>query len=139
MIILDTNVLSALMLQVPDQKVAAWLDRQPSSAVWTTSITVFELRVGLELLPIGKRRAGLFADMERLLASINNRVVPFDTEAADEAGILMATRKAEGRPKELRDTMIAGIVLSRRASLATRNVRDFDDISAAVVNPWTST
>jgi hypothetical protein len=119
--------------------VAAWLDRQPSSAVWTTSITVFELRVGLELLPIGKRRAGLFADMERLLASINNRVVPFDTEAADEAGILMATRKAEGRPKELRDTMIAGIVLSRRASLATRNVRDFDDISAAVVNPWTST
>ena len=81
MIILDTNVLSALMLQVPDQKVAAWLDRQPSSAVWTTSITVFELRVGLELLPIGKRRAGLFADMERLLASINNRVVPFDRKS----------------------------------------------------------
>lgn len=136
MIILDTNVLSALMLLTPDQKVAYWLDRQPRSSIWTTSVTLFEIRFGLELLPVGKRRAGLFEDLERLLISINYRIIPFDTEAAHEAGVLMASRKVEGRPKESRDTMIAGIVLSRHATLATRNVRDFDDISALVVNPW---
>jgi hypothetical protein len=138
MIILDTNVLSALMLLAPDQRVAAWLDQQPRSSIWTTSVTLFEVRFGLELLPAGKRRAGLFEDLERLLISINYRIIPFDTEAAHEAGVLMASRKVEGRPKELRDTMIAGIVLSRHATLATRNVRDFEDISAIVVNPWSS-
>jgi predicted nucleic acid-binding protein len=89
-------------------------------------------------LPTGKRRTSLFEDLERLLTTINYRIIPFDTEAAHEAGILMASRKVGGRLKELRDTMIAGIVLSRRATLATRNVRDFDHISAFVVNPWTS-
>jgi predicted nucleic acid-binding protein len=136
MIVLDTNVLSALMLRIPDHRVAAWLDQQPRSSIWTTSVTLFEVRFGLELLPVGKRRTFLFEDLERLLTSINYRIIPFDTEAAHQAGVLMASRKVEGRPKELRDTMIAGIVLSRRATLATRNVRDFDDISALVVNPW---
>jgi predicted nucleic acid-binding protein len=50
----------------------------------------------------------------------------------------MASRKIQGRPRESRDTMIAGIVLSRHASLATRNVRDFDDIPATVVDPCTA-
>jgi len=138
MIILDTNVLSALMLRAPDQRVAAWLDRQPGSSIWTTSVTLFEVRFGLELLPIGKRRASLIAGLERLLTTINYRIIPFDAEAAHEAGVLMASRKVGGQLKELRDTMIAGIVLSRRAALATRNVRDFDDIGAVVINPWSS-
>jgi len=138
MIILDTNVLSALMLRIPDWRVAAWLDRQPRSSIWTTSVTLFEIRFGLEILPTGKRRIDFFEDFEKLLASIHHRIVPFDTEAAHEASVLMASRKLKGRPRELRDTMIAGIVLSRRATLATRNVRDFDDISAAIVDPWSA-
>jgi len=138
MIILDTNVLSAVMLRVPDRRVVAWLDQQPRSSIWTTSVTLFETRFGLEILPTGKRRADFFEDFERLLASISYRIVPFDTEAAHEASVLMASRKLKGRPRELRDTMIAGIVLSRHATLATRNVRDFDDISAAVVDPWSA-
>ena len=40
MIVLDTNVLSALMRQVPDQEVVDWLDEQPRSSVWTTAVTV---------------------------------------------------------------------------------------------------
>ncbi len=49
---------------------------------------------------------------------------------------MMATRHQKGRPGELRDTMIAGIVLARRATLATRNTSHFEDLDVRVVNPW---
>jgi toxin FitB len=136
MIVLDTNVVSALMLRVPDQKVVSWLNRQPGASIWTTSVTVFEVRFGLEILPKGKRRTTLLDDFEKFMAGIQHRIVPFDTEAAQGASVLMAERKIQGRPREFRDTMIAGIVVARHATLATRNVRDFDDIAAKCVNPW---
>jgi hypothetical protein len=136
MIILDTNVLSALMSRVPDAKVAAWLDRQPRTSIWTTSVTIFEVRFGLEIMPRGKRHAGLVEDFEKLLMSIDHRIAPFDTEAAQHTSTLMASRKLLGRPRELRDTMIAGIVLSHRATLATRDISHFDDASAPLIDPF---
>ena len=138
MIILDTNVLSELMLRAPDKRVLIWLDQQPRSSIWTTSITVFEIRFRLESLPVGKRRAILMQDLEKMLDSVDRRIAPFDLEAAERASTLMATRKSQGRPREDRDTMIAGIVLARHATLATRNVAHFDDLLAPLVNPWTA-
>lgn len=138
MIILDTNVLSELMLRAPDEGVLTWLDRQPRSSIWTTSVTVFEIRFGLESMPVGKRQTILVQDFEKILHSIDRRVAPFDVEAAERASALMASRKLQGRPREDRDTMIAGIVLARHATLATRNVSHFDDLSAPMVNPWTA-
>jgi len=67
---------------------------------------------------------------------MNRQIAPFDAEAAQRASILIATRKLKGRPRELRDTMIAGIVLAQYATLATRNVSHFDDISARLIDPW---
>jgi toxin FitB len=136
MIILDTNVLSELMRPKPEARVIAWLDRQPQPSIWTTSVTVFEVRFGLRVMPEGRRRVIYTQGFESLLAGIDHRIAPFDVEAAQEASSLMASRKLKGRPRELRDTMIAGIVLSRRAALATRNTRDFDDIFAKIVDPW---
>ncbi|MGA7697448.1 MAG: type II toxin-antitoxin system VapC family toxin [Candidatus Sulfotelmatobacter sp.] len=138
MIILDTNVLSELMLRAPDKRALMWLDRQPRLSVWTTSVTIFEIRFGLESMPAGKRQAALMRDLEKMLDSIDRRIAAFDVEAAECASALMASRKLQGRPREDRDTMIAGIVLARHATLATRNVAHFDDLSAPVVNPWTA-
>ena len=56
MIVLDTNVLSALMRDVPETEIEDWLDRQPRTSIWTTSITVFELYFGLQIMAAGKRR-----------------------------------------------------------------------------------
>ena len=56
MIVLDTNELSALMRQSPDAKAIAWLDQQPRTSVWTTSVTILELRFGLQILAAGRRR-----------------------------------------------------------------------------------
>ena len=137
MIVLDTNVLSALMRQSPDKQVIDWLDQQPRSSVWTTSVTILEIRFGLQILPVGKRRSALIQAFDKaLLDKIERRVAPFDTTAAQQAGDLMALRHKKGRPGELRDTMIAGIVLARNAALATRNTAHFDELSVALINPW---
>ncbi|MBK8892418.1 MAG: type II toxin-antitoxin system VapC family toxin [Dechloromonas sp.] len=137
MIILDTNVLSALMQQQPDAQVVAWLDEQPAESVWLNSITLFEARCGLALLASGQPRSLLQERFEALLQDdLQNRVLPFDDNAALQAAQLAADRKARGCPVDMRDTFIAGIARARRATLATRNVRHFDDLSVLVVNPW---
>jgi toxin FitB len=139
MILLDTNVLSALMRQRPDPEVVVWLDRQARTSVWTTSLTVLEIRFGLQVMTTGKRRSLLMAAFERLLAEqIQQRIAPFDNEAAHRAADLMAARQKNGRSGELRDSMIAGIALASHATLATRNVKHFDDLPILVVNPWES-
>jgi hypothetical protein len=136
-IILDTNVLSALMRAAPEPEVISWLDEQPAESVWITTITEFESRLGLALLPAGRRRQALQASFERLLREdLQGRVLAFDSDAATEAAALAARRQKAGRPVDMRDTQIAGIALARKATLATRNVRHFDDLALTVVNPW---
>jgi toxin FitB len=137
MILLDTNVISEFMRARPDERVTGWLDTQPSSSLWTTSVNVFEVRLGLETMPAGRRRTGLMASFENWLNEVvQQRIVAYDEAAAREAAQLGAERQRRGRPGELRDTMIAGIVLANHATLATRNVKHFEDIAKSVVNPW---
>ena len=69
---------------------------------------------------------------------IQHRIVPFDAQAATVAAGLMAQRQRTGRIGDLRDTMIAGIVIASHAMLATRNMQHFDDLSVPVVDPWSS-
>jgi predicted nucleic acid-binding protein len=137
MIILDTNVLSALMRATPDAVVIEWLDRQPAESVWITSITLFEARFALALLPPGRRRQILESAFDNLLKEdLENRVLDFDSAAAIAAASLAAVRQKSGRPVDMRDTQIAGIALSRHAALATRNVRHFVDLEISIVDPW---
>jgi len=137
MIILDTNVVSELLRQRPNERVMAWLDTQPRTSVWITSVTILEIEFGLEILARGKQRSALTEAFEAVLThDIGGRVAPFDRAAAQKAAVLMASRSKAGRPVELRDTMIAGIALASRASLATRNVSHFADLSISVLNPW---
>jgi predicted nucleic acid-binding protein len=106
-------------------------------SVWSTSISVLEIRFGIALLPLGARRTRLERAFERMMTeTIEDRIVPFDTSAAEETAILMAERQRRGSTGELRDSMIAGIAIARRATLATRNTRHFADLPVPVVNPW---
>lgn len=137
MILLDTNVLSALMQREPDQTVVDWLDKQPSESIWTTSITVFEVRMGLELLAKGRRRSRLEQEFDRLLTEdLGGRVQLFDRVAADAAGTIAASRQRAGRTVEIRDAQIAGITSARKATLGTRNTRHFEGLDIALVDPW---
>jgi predicted nucleic acid-binding protein len=138
-IVLDTNVLSALMRTSPETVVVEWLDRQPADSVWLTSITVFEARFGLALLPKGRRRSGLERAFDRvLLEDLSNRVLALDELAAVTAAQLAADRQRAGRAVDLRDTLIAGIAQARRATIATRNARHFEGLDVPVIDPWHS-
>lgn len=137
MIVLDTNVLSALMRDEPDPAVITWLDAQPAESIWTTAITVFEVRTGLELLDATRRRQRLEAAFERLLDDdLDGRVLAFDVPAAQAAGTLVARRQRAGRSVEVRDAQIAGISLARKAILATGNTRHFTQTGVRLTNPW---
>ena len=137
MIILDTNVISALMRPSPEADVIRWLNNQPRPSIWTTSVTIFEIEFGLRTMPGGRRQAAMAASFQIWLQNIiQGRIANYDTAAAVCAAELAAARQKRGRPGELRDTMIAGIAVASHATLATRNVKHFEDIAASVVNPW---
>lgn len=114
-----------------------WLDLQAAQSVWITSITLFEIRLGLALLAAGRWRKALEAAWDRLLVEdLENRVLTFGSMAALQAAALAAARQQARRPVDIRDTQIASIAQARRATLATRNVRHFEGLSVPVVNPW---
>jgi toxin FitB len=137
MILLDTNVPLALMRHEPDPIVVAWLDNQPPDAIWTTTITTFEIRLGLEILADGRRRSALEEAFTRAFEDdLDNRVLPFDQAAAEAATRIAAQQRAAGRPGEIRDAQIAGITTARKATLATRNIRHLVGIGISTTNPW---
>ena len=139
MILLDTNVLSALMQREPDAVIVAWLDRQPPESIWTTSITIFEVRFGLEILAAGQRRRRLEEAFDRMLEEdFEGRVVFFDNAAAQAAGRIAAERRRAGRTIEIRDVQIAGIGVARRAAIATRNLRHFEGLGPELIDPWSA-
>jgi len=125
------------MRNVPEERVTAWLDRQAEGSIWTTSVTVLEIETWLQILPLSEKRSSLSLGFEKLLDRIDHRVAAFDEASARMAVQLMGSRKEKGIVMEMRDTMIAGIVLANHATLATRNVAHFSDIAATVVDPWT--
>lgn len=137
MIVLDTNILSALMQRRADPTVVAWLDELPADSIWTTSITVLEIRFGLLLLADGRRRRQLEHAFSAVLDDdFEGRVLPVDATSAQAAAVIAAGQRRRGRPVEIRDVLIAGIATARKATLATRNTRHFGGLGLRLVNPW---
>lgn len=64
------------------------------------------------------------------------RILPFDSEAAEEFAALAAGRRRAGQPISQADAQIAAIARSRGAELATRNVQDFEECGVPMINPW---
>jgi predicted nucleic acid-binding protein len=135
--VLDTNVLSALMHGEAHPTIVEWLDSQDSESVWTTSVSLFEVQYGLEIMAKGRRRRGLEDAFARTVAEdLENRVLSFDSVAALAGADIAARQRSIGHPVEIRDVQIAGITAARRATLATRNTRHFENIGIAILNPW---
>jgi len=137
MVVLDTNVLSELLRPTPNTQVTQWIEKQPRSQLFTTAVTKAEILYGVNLLPKGQRHQTL---MQAALAifdeDLAERVLAFDSDAADLYAEIGARRKTAGRPISQFDAMIAAVARFHGAVLATRNVHDFDDCGVDVVNPW---
>lgn len=137
MIVLDTNVLSELLRQSPEARVLAWLTGQPGASLFTTTVTQGEILYGIRLLPDGRRRTRLWKVARAIFSEdFAGRLLSFDGDAADAYADIGAARRTAGRPISQFDAMIAAMTCSRGASLATRNVKDFEGCGIEILNPW---
>jgi predicted nucleic acid-binding protein len=139
MIVLDTNVLSEALRPEPEPSVLDWLGNQPRASLFTTTVTRGELLYGIRLLTDGRRRRGLWEAARKIFdEDFAGQVLSFDSDAADMYAHIAASRRMAGKPISQFDAMIVAMARSRGASLATRNVKDFEDCGIDVVNPWTA-
>lgn len=137
MIILDTNVLSAIMRAKPETTVVDWLNRYDLDSLWLTAISMMEIQYGINLLPEGRKRNHLQDAFNlMLLKSFRTRILEFDDNAALMAADIAATQKRSGHNGTVQDIQIAGIALSRKAAIATRNIKDFQHPDLEIINPW---
>jgi toxin FitB len=139
MIVLDTNVVSELMRAAPEPAVLAWLQQASSTGLYTTAVTVAEIRYGIARLPEGRRRLTLHQAANEIFAAFPRQVLPFDLAAATAYADVVADRENDGHPINGFDAQIAAICRSQAATLATRNTKDFAGIGISVIDPWQGT
>lgn len=128
MFLLDTNILSELMRLKPIPQVIEWMDNQPIDELAISSITVAEIRLGIALLPDGKRKNKLASLAEGMLQEFLDSQLDFDNTAAGEYAIIVSHCTRQGRAISTEDAQIASIVRVHDAVLVTRNTRDFEMI-----------
>ena len=139
MFLLDTNVVSELLRASPEPVVEAWVGDRRATDLYFSAIGEAELRYGVALLPTGRRQIALASAIDAILREdFVDRILPFDSEAAQEYADIAAARRSAGRIVPPADCQVAAIARSRGMAVATRNVRDFEDIQVEVVDPWTA-
>ena len=137
MIVLDTNVVSELIRPNPSSIVVDWVAGQAVPRLYLTTISEAELRYGVEILPAGERRTRLLEEVEGMLTEdFAGHILPFDSAAARAYAAIAAARRAAGRPINHADCQIAAIARCRGASVATRDVADFEGSGVDVIDPW---
>lgn len=134
--LLDTNVVSELRKPeaTANPAVSAWAAAQRTSELWLSAITIMEVEIGVARLERRDKRQGavLRRWLERdLLPAFAGRVLPVDVPIARRAGSLHVPD-----PRPDRDTLIAATALERGLIVVTRNVNDFAELGALLVDPW---
>ena len=132
--LLDTNVVSELTRDVPDPRVVAFLSGR--AELWLPAIVVHELEFGLALLPPGRRRDAIDAALSAFVALYEDRILPLGRAEAAHAAALGARARRSGRVLDLGDALIAGTAVAHDLAVATRNVRDFQDLGLDLADPW---
>lgn len=137
MIVLDTNIVSEASKPAPDENVSTWFRKQDLLNLYLCGPVIMEQSFGAErfLTKTGSDR--YIRVLDHLMSQqFAGRIVEFAGSVPRLAGKLRAARERIGRPISLPDVMIAAICLAHDATLATRNVRDFDGLDLKLVNPF---
>ena len=131
-----TNVISELMRAAPNVHVEGWVREVSPAMVYTTSVTLAEVRFGIARLPAGRRRALLSDAADDVFETVADRVLPFDATAADQYADIVVEREHAGTAIAGFDAQIAAICRSHRAALATRKPDDFGGLGLDLIEPW---
>ena len=136
--LIDTNV-SEISRTNPNANVIAWSQRQVRGELYLSVISMGELRKGLTMMAASIRRKQLEASIEvQVLAWFADRILPVTQLVAERWGSLDGQRQHMGRPLNVPDGQIAPTALEHGLAVVTRNVRDFQGLGVAIVNPWES-
>ena len=135
-VLLDTCVISELVVPRPDPKVVQWVDSLDESTVFLSAITIGEIQRGVARLPDSARKQRL-ADWLNgdLLVRFQDRILPLGVAELLTWGTLVARLEAQGRPLPAMDSLIAAIALTHNLHLATRNESDFAGTGVPILNP----
>ncbi len=140
MIILETNIISAMMRPEPHPDAIKWIAGHWGGALYTTTITEAELLYGIAQLPEGRRRTGLLREtMSFLKNDLADRILPFDRDAATAYATIASGLRIIGREFDTSDIQIAAIASAHGFALATRNTRHFTDCEIDLIDPFTPT
>jgi predicted nucleic acid-binding protein len=136
-IVLDTNVVSEASKPMPDSNVTAWFRNQDLLALYMCGPVIMEQSFGAERF-LSKTGSDRYVRvLDRLITQqFTGRIVEFSGSIPRLAGKLRAAWESNGRPISLSDAMIAAICLAHDATLATRNVHDFDGLDLKIINPF---
>lgn len=133
--LVDTNVLSELAKPKPEPLVVAWL-RAHEPDLYLSTITIGELRRGIESLPAGKRNTALQSWFTDLCKRMEGRILSFNTSTAHIWGQKMAAWDKKGTPVASLDSQIAATANRHNLTLVTRNVSDFKNTGVKLFNPF---
>ncbi len=137
MIIVDTNIVAEFMKEHPADGVRKWMLRLQPDELRLCAPVVMETVFGTSRIALRSGSSKLSDAFARVMADVFlDRVLPFDKDCAVLAGSLKAKRERQGRPISEGDQMIAAICLHHGATLATRNVKDFEGLDLKLVNPF---
>ena len=135
--LVDTNVISEFIRPQPDSRVVRWLDAADPESLFVSVITLGEIRLGIEDLPAGKRRASLEEWLEQGLPNwFDPHLLPVTKSIADRWGRLVIAAKRKGVSMTTADGLIAATALQHNLAILTRNVSDFSTCGTAIINPW---
>jgi predicted nucleic acid-binding protein len=135
-IVLDSHVVSELMRPEPAAQVASWVRSRDRRELFTSSITVAEIRYGIARLPDGRRKQVLLDAADDVFRAFSDQVLPVDVVTAEHYATIASVRERSGRPISGFDALIAAICRAHGATLATRNLPDFDGVGVDLIDPW---
>jgi toxin FitB len=135
--LLDTNCISELVRGKPEPRVLEWMEAADESLLYLSVLTLGEIRKGVAGLPQNRRRTHLenWLALE-LQARFSGRILPINTAVADRWGLLAAEAKRKGKPLSAIDGLLAATALQHNLTIVSRNISDFADTQAPILNPW---
>ena len=134
--LLDTNVVSEAIKPDPDPRVTEFL-RDRHDRLWLSVVVLYEMEYGVHLLPRGRRRLAVANLIAGIVTNYENRILPLNREAAQQAAMLRARARRAGGPGQTADALIAGTAAANELVVATRDTGDFAPFDVEVLNPWT--
>jgi predicted nucleic acid-binding protein len=135
-VLLDTCVVSEIARPRGEQRVKDRVAALRSRDLFLSVITVGEIAKGVALLPPGDRRDGFSDFLLGLEQDYGSRILSIDSEAAHICGEVTTTARQRGKTIAVSDGLIAATALRHGLHVMTRNVSDFEDTGALLVNPW---